>query len=174
MFERYRALLEKADAKFSEVEARYPAAFQCRKGCHACCLPGLSVSPLEAAHIQDYLAAHPDVAAQARHVEEADPHGGTRCAFLDGAGGCTIYPARPLICRTHGMPVKYLTAEGSMARDVCGLNFTTQPVTTLPDQDVLHLDTINTILALLNEHFAPGQGGERVPLTPSDMLSGRP
>lgn len=174
MFERYRALLEKADAKFSEVESRYPTSFQCRNGCHACCLPKLSVSPLEAAHIQDYLATHPEIAARARKVEEEDPHAGTRCAFLDGAGSCTIYPARPLICRTHGMPVKYKTEDGAVARDVCGLNFTDKPLASLPDQDVLHLDTINTILALLNEHAAPGQGGERVPLTPSGMLPDLP
>lgn len=173
MFETYRALLAKADAKFAEVEGRHPSAFQCRSGCHGCCLPGLSVSSLEAAHISAYLADHPDVARRAAAAEKDDPHHGKRCAFLDAAGACTIYEVRPLICRTHGMPVKYKTEDGALARDVCPLNFTSTPVASLPEQDVLHLDTVNTILALLNEQFAPGQGGARAPLTPSHMLPDR-
>lgn len=68
------------------------------------------------------------------------------------------------------MPVKYTTDDGDLMRDVCDLNFQGRPVASLPEQDVLHLDTLNTILALLNEHFSPGRGGERVRLTPSHVF----
>jgi Fe-S-cluster containining protein len=34
------------------------------------------------------------------------PAGAGRCAFLDDEGACSIYAARPVLCRTHGLALK--------------------------------------------------------------------
>lgn len=34
-----------------------------------------------------------------------------RCAFLGVDGACTVYDHRPVICRTHGLPLSYRVTE---------------------------------------------------------------
>ncbi|MFW5788732.1 MAG: hypothetical protein ACOCW3_02220, partial [Spirochaetota bacterium] len=34
-----------------------------------------------------------------------------RCAFLGRSGECTVYEGRPIICRTHGLPLGYRVYE---------------------------------------------------------------
>ena len=57
---------------------------------------------VEYLNIVDYVKAHFKPAARDRvlGVTEERP---TRCPFLTGAGGCSIYPVRPLVCRTYGV-----------------------------------------------------------------------
>ncbi|MFW6262268.1 MAG: hypothetical protein ACOC6J_11870, partial [Spirochaetota bacterium] len=59
-----------------------------------------------------------------------------RCAFLGRSGECTVYGGRPVICRTHGLPLAYRVYEYDLhGREVapehpqytdlwCDLNFT--------------------------------------------------
>jgi len=92
------------------------ARLRCQKGCCACCLDDLCVTPAEARVIQDNCA---DV------LQEA-PHNVGACAFLDAEGACRIYPYRPYICRTHGLPLRWIdedeNGEDIEERDVCELN----------------------------------------------------
>ena len=63
---------------------------------------------------------------------------------------CLLYPVRPVICRTHGLPVLVRTEEGAGV-DVCPLNFTEGQT---PDSRyILDLDQLNTTLASINELF---------------------
>lgn len=167
----YRALLAKVDELFTQVQSRHPGEFSCRLGCHSCCKPGLTVNALEAENIRQNLT--PAITEKMRSLDAADPFQGMRCSFLEAEGGCGIYGFRPLVCRSHGLPIQFkdiAEAEGEEAvfRDVCYLNFRAQDIANLPDQDVLNLDTLNTILALLNRQ---GGGGEkRTELTISSIL----
>lgn len=149
----YRALLEKVDRLFAEIRGRHPAEFSCRLNCHSCCKPGLTVNSLEAKNIREGLS--PALAAKMRALEATDAYQGLRCTFLEADGACGIYSLRPLVCRSHGLPLQFKDigeAEGEEAifRDVCYLNFQNFEIANLPDQDVLNLDTLNTILAMLN------------------------
>jgi hypothetical protein len=81
-----------------------------------------------------------EAAVIARHhaelLREAMPHAEGACAFLDEAGACRIYAHRPYVCRTQGLPLRWLEseprepAEGDAAgepehvevRDICPLN----------------------------------------------------
>ncbi len=61
------------------------------------------------------------------------------CAFLDAEGGCRIYAERPYVCRTQGLPLRWLEPQGDLTvelRDICPLN----------DQD-LELDPIESLNA---------------------------
>jgi Fe-S-cluster containining protein len=172
---RYRDLSSRVDEKFAEIVSRYPADFRCGAGCHSCCKPGLSVGPLEAAAVREFLAARPEVAEAALAVEEADPFRGKRCSFLAAGGRCGIYEARPLVCRSHGAPLQYKESAGEDAprlRDVCPLNFTAEGISGLPADAVLNLDTINTLLAVLSRQ-AFGKDATRTALAPLAILGGK-
>ncbi len=57
---------------------------------------------IEYLNIVDYVRAHfePEARDRVLDVTEERP---TRCPFLTGEGGCSIYPVRPLVCRTYGV-----------------------------------------------------------------------
>lgn len=167
----YRALLAKVDSLFADIQGRHPGEFSCRLGCHSCCKPGLTVNSLEAENIRQGLSE--ELAEKLRQLEAQDAFQGLRCSFLEADGACGIYSLRPLVCRSHGLPLQFKDlgeAEGEEAifRDVCYLNFQHQDISNLPDQDVLNLDTLNTILAMLNR--MAGGGEKRAELTISGIL----
>ncbi|MGZ3809289.1 MAG: YkgJ family cysteine cluster protein, partial [Bacteriovorax sp.] len=62
------------------------------------------------------------------------------CAFLYD-DRCTIYEARPVICRTQGAPL-FLQEENVL--DYCPLNFKEGDP---PKEDWLNLDRLNTLLS---------------------------
>jgi uncharacterized protein len=89
----------------------------CRAGCTGCCTDGLTVFEVEAAVIA---AGHADLLANGTPGPEG------ACAFLDASGGCRVYASRPYVCRTQGLPLRWLEedeqGEPVEARDVCPLN----------------------------------------------------
>lgn len=96
---------------------------QCRKGCCSCCEDGLTVFSIEADLLR---AMYPKLLQQ----EEAAPPG--QCAFLDGSGGCRVYEHRPYVCRTQGLPLRWVEEEGEDEwveyRDICPLNEAGEPI----------------------------------------------
>ena len=164
MIARYRELVAKVDAAFNAIQAQHTHAMKCGRGCAACCKPKLTVCAVERAAIRDYLVAQPDTAAAVSANAAADPHRGKACAMLDSSGSCLIYPVRPLVCRSHGAPLSYKPTKGLEQRDVCPLNFTDGDLASLPPNDFINLDTLNTLLALINKAFAPAASLARFPL----------
>lgn len=75
-----------------------------------------------------------------------------RCPLLDAEARCVVYSARPIICRSHGVPVR--TGE---RRDVCPLNFKDAPLETIDDDCVLDLEHTNAILSVIDQLMTPGQ-----------------
>jgi len=109
-------LHQEVDAAVQPVASRLEADLVCARGCSGCCQDDLTVFTLEAALIRDRC---PDVLA-------AGPAPVGACAFLDPDGACRIYPHRPYVCRTQGLPLRWLEpgpADGETERrDVCPLN----------------------------------------------------
>jgi Fe-S-cluster containining protein len=172
----YRGLLRKVDDFFERVRGAHPGSFSCRLGCHSCCRPGLSVGAAEAENIREGLRADPEREASLRALASADPHRGLRCSFLGEGGACGIYELRPLVCRSHGLPLEFKdfaeeSGEEAVFRDACPLNFIGQDLASLPNEDVLNLDTLNTILATLNRLVDPA--GRRIPLELEALLGSR-
>ncbi|GHV44670.1 hypothetical protein FACS189492_1350 [Clostridia bacterium] len=172
--EQYRELKVRLDAKFDEIRAAGPASFQCRRGCHSCCKPDLTVNALEKEEIARFLGERPALTHEVKKLEQDNPHAGKRCAFLSAEGECRIYEVRPLVCRSHGAPLQFrpLDAqdENVRARDVCPLNFTGENLAKLPVDRVINLDTLNTLLGLLAARAFPGDAS-RTPLRPSKISS---
>lgn len=156
-----------ASSFFNRVQEKYPEDMQCRKGCDLCCHVDLSVFGVEAEKILMWFNCLSDNERirlrglwKKRQLEGAS-YGGFKqlpCPFLyDGA--CTIYEARPLICRTHGVPLKRMEGERQEV-DCCSLNFENLP----PCEDWIDQDRLNTLLSLCHSqrqgHFKAKENSE--------------
>ncbi|MEL6348945.1 MAG: YkgJ family cysteine cluster protein [Myxococcota bacterium] len=109
------------DDAAATLTAHHHARMQCRRGCASCCVDDITVTIVEAALIQR------------RHealLQAEAPHPAGACAFLDDSGGCRIYDQRPYVCRTQGLPLRWieqaLAEDGEHEvfeyRDICPLN----------------------------------------------------
>lgn len=144
----YLRLLSRVDELCSIIAERFAASIVCRKGCDGCCRH-LTVFPVEAAALRR--AMH-DLAPEERAIvtaraREATPEG--HCPLLSD-GACLLYKARPVICRTQGMPLLIHDSE-SRRIDFCPLNF--RGIDSLPGNAVIDLETLNTLLAGVNQLF---------------------
>ena len=161
----YQTLCRFCDGLWLKVQARHAQQLSCRQGCADCCRLE-TVCALEAHLIASRLAAADG------SLPEPDPDGG--CVFLANQA-CQIYPVRPIICRTHGLPLRSaaLTANHT---DCCPLNFTSLDPAELAPELVLDLDRITDNLMRLNLAFClllgqPDLAEQRFAL--ADIRSGR-
>ena len=104
----------------------------CKRGCSDCCRDDLTVFEIEAVLIADRCG---------EFLVAAEPAAAGGCAFLDGNGACRIYPWRPYVCRTQGLPLRWLEeAESNVERrDICPLNDAVmiergEDLTTIPEE----------------------------------------
>ena len=162
----YRSLVARIEAHGARIHGNWTDQLACRSGCSGCCHRALTVFPVEAAAIRDHIARNglPKRVAPADSgppkvspltllgSEDARP-----CAFLDDLGHCRIYPARPLLCRSHGLPVA-IAQEDGVRGDCCPLNFQDLGLADLPSEDFLDLDTTNAVLAAVNLAYARTTG----------------
>jgi len=131
----------------------HAARLQCKQGCSACCADELTVFDVEAARIRRHHGAL--LAAGVPHAE-----GG--CAFLDPEGSCRIYADRPYVCRTQGLPLRWIddgqADEPTELRDICPLNETGEPIELLRVEDCWTLGPAEEELAMMQmETDTPAQ-----------------
>jgi Fe-S-cluster containining protein len=167
-----RELCAKVDAFFAEVARELPAptGITCHAGCDDCCRQRLSVTRIEAEAIADRIFA---MAPEGREALGAAVRRGADdvCAALVD-GRCAIYEVRPLICRTHGLPIRYVQGEDEMLRrrlpvvvDACPRNFTGHDLQSLPRGVFLDQATLSTVLGALDAaNGAIRERGKRVDL----------
>jgi Fe-S-cluster containining protein len=141
---RLTVVYEDVDRRAGELHALHAARTQCRRGCSACCEDDLTVFEVEAARIRE---RHGDLLA------EGVPHAEGACAFLDGEGACRIYADRPYVCRTQGLPLRWLD-EGDAGeivelRDICPLNEAGRPIEELDADDCWTIGPVEETLARL-------------------------
>jgi hypothetical protein len=111
-----------------------------------CCHDRLTVTTVEADAIRAHVAAMSPAARAALASQMRDD----RCAALDDAGRCQIYDARPLVCRSHGVPIR-TTAPGHLpVITSCSLNFTARGPAAADPDCVLDQATLSTILLALS------------------------
>lgn len=167
-YENYSQLLGKVDETFAGIVSRHKDRFSCAAGCFSCCRDGLTVSTVEASYIRDWLSKNDDVAVRISNLSEMMGRHNF-CKFLSKDGLCSIYPVRPIICRSHGAPVSWKESDKAEkgpeeVRDVCPLNFKDIDIKNLEAQDVISLDKLNTLLSLINRHFTQSDDGKRTAL----------
>lgn len=160
----YRSLLAKVDDLCRGISERLGEAITCHSGCSSCCL-AISVFPVEAVAMIE--AADRLSAEQRQQLKEhlaAWREGDERCPLLKDER-CLLYEARPIICRTHGLPILFI--EGEERRiDVCPKNC--QGIDHLPGEAVVDLERLNTLLAAVNALYLREFGirlPERIPIS---------
>ena len=147
----YRQLIAKVDAHVAGVVAACADQLACKPGCSSCCRH-LTVTAVEAFALAGALRERPSGEVERLRALAAAAAGDMDCPLLAG-GLCQLYAARPLICRTHGLPL-LVEDEAGQRVDFCPLNFTAAE--SLPSSLVLDLEKLNTLLALVNRRFLEG------------------
>ncbi len=143
----YRQLVAKVDGLCSFIEQEFAASIACRPGCDRCCRH-LTLFPVEAWALAKAATALPE-ATRSRIRQRAQAGTDLSCPLIE-EGRCLLYANRPIICRTHGLPL--LMTEGCNQRiDFCPDNF--KDLDSLPGKAVIRLDLLNEALAAINGHF---------------------
>jgi uncharacterized protein len=169
----YPQFLQHINDLSERLHARYAQHLVCRAGCSGCCHHHLSVFKVEADAIAEAVAALPDeirqrVTQQAKQITADERQ---VCPLLVD-DRCAIYAARPVICRTQGLPLLLEAENGEPEVDFCPLNFTAANATDdLTEDKLVPLNQINLQLAMLNlqhcraQDISDEQSGERIKMS---------
>ncbi len=172
--EKYLGLRTDVSERAARLFDRYDEHLRCRRGCYYCC-DEITVLPIELEALRLWTAEN---GMPARERLGGPPPGPRRrCAFLGRSGECTVYGGRPIICRTHGLPLAYRVYEYDLhGREVapehpqytdlwCDLNFTTlgdEGASRFFDQEGrINMDEINRGIEELNAAFLDSEAGSR-------------
>lgn len=157
-----RALRHKVDHHAAQVMAAHPQRFACRAGCAGCCHSERRVFDVELAALRGAVdALAPEVRAQLRAGDEG------RCSLLLPEGRCAVYTERPILCRSHGLPLRI-----EQQLDVCPLNFVGEDLSALPPEQLLSVDAVTTVLVVVNQLYCQETGGEAGRRTAVGVLVG--
>lgn len=139
------------DEQASTIAGKLGERLKCKKGCADCCTDDLTVLEVEAANIR---ARYPTLLANGM------PHPPGGCAFLDDLRACRIYPARPYICRTQGLPLRYFEEDENEdiveTRDICPINGEGPDLHSLSDGAMWLIGPTEQILLDLQDAAARG------------------
>ena len=144
--QQYRQLRDAIDQKATALKKVHSMHMECAKGCCGCCM-NLSVWPVEFYSIVEEMKCFEWDKPQFNEV--------AACGYLKD-GLCSIYPFRPIICRTHGLPLVYWHDEtdppgyGVM---FCEKNFQGEDEIDFAPENTLNMDEVNEKLARLNIAF---------------------
>lgn len=141
------------DEAVAPLLRRHARRLRCAIGCHECCLDGLTVFEVEAGLIRRHHGELLDTGIPA-------PEGG--CAFLDADGACRIYEHRPYVCRTQGLPLRWIgeTEDGHLVewRDICLLNENeAEPLESLDETECWLLGPVEEKLLGLQDRLDGGE-----------------
>ena len=147
----YTALVDRIDTHTARVAAMFKEDMACRKGCDECCR-FLSLFPVEALALgRAFEQLAPKNQEKIKRLINApapgEPDG--KCPLLIDSI-CQLYPARPIICRTHGFPI-YMEKDGEAWVDFCPKNFKDR--SSFTKEALLSLDQLNATLTAVNAHF---------------------
>jgi len=141
----YYKLRKKIDSLCEMLEKVHDRHLNCKKGCDLCCM-AISVFPVELYAIKAEL----DPGAISGLPIPKDQ---VQCRFLVDHS-CTVYESRPVICRTHGLPLVYMGMESDEYElSLCELNFTEFDFLDFEEENTYPMDRINSQLYQINKNF---------------------
>jgi Fe-S-cluster containining protein len=120
---------------------------ECKAGCDLCCMD-YGILPVEFFAILDELKA----SKFQKELLKETPEDKNSCIFLQ-KHICTIYKSRPVICRTHGLPLLFTNEDGEWQLSACELNFTQFNFEKFTLDNTYPQDKYNSKLFLLNRDF---------------------
>ena len=163
----YRELTARVDVTCGEFFALHAQRIACRKGCSECCTD-IAILPVEWHALSLFI--------RDAGVTVGSPRSRSVCPFLV-KDACSVYPARPIICRTHGLPLVFqVETYGADGRRVespdpeerltwCDLNFRGIDEEDLDEvfsrDAVIDMSEIDRLLETINEEFLASAEGAR-------------
>ena len=144
-FEKYKLLLRQINKHSASLEEVHRKHMKCKNGCSLCCID-FSVFPVEFYFILNELRNE-----DTKH-EKGENLNTEVCAFLRN-NSCTIYQQRPIMCRTHGLPLLYANDSGDYELSACELNFTDFDFEDFTMENTMPQDKYNSQLFVLNRDF---------------------
>ena len=104
IFDKYLIIRNEVDKFAGKLEKIHHKNINCKKGCDSCCMD-YSIFPVEFSFILNELKN------KGFRFEQTENQKENGCVFLKNHT-CTIYENRPVICRTHGLPLIYANDDG--------------------------------------------------------------
>lgn len=148
LLDNYNALVDRIDSLCRDIILASGDEIACKPGCDGCCRH-FSVFPVEAYNLARAVASlDPGVAGMIRD-RAGNLREGDGCPLLHG-GCCMLYEKRPIICRTHGLPILIRDGDGAKI-DFCPRNY--RNAESIKGHHLIDLDTLNNTLAALNGIF---------------------
>lgn len=152
------AFYREVDRATVQLARLHAGRLYCGPGCCLCCVDEITVFEIEARNIRKQ---YWDLFISGL------PHAPGKCAFLNELGRCRIYEQRPYVCRTQGLPIRWLEEDGAGKyldmRDICPLNEEGPPVEELPDNACWTIGYFEGRLAGLQQRLGNGRLS-RIPL----------
>lgn len=149
----YKELITEIDKLSTELGKLHSKYLQCKKGCDLCCMD-YDIFPVEFHAILNQLKKNKTFI---KPEKKAD---GNSCIFLKNHA-CTIYENRPVICRTHGLPLLYMNDTSEWELSNCELNFTEFDFDEFNTENTFPMDRFNSKLFVLNKKFVSEFGDEK-------------
>jgi len=174
----YRKLCVYCDSIWNSVIEAYPDEIACREGCGICC-ELRTVNQIEAYVIRSYIDNNKNfgddkcdddmnVDNDGIIVDTGDTNVNNGDEFIDNDNAdacpflrrqsCTIYPARPIICRTHGLILRSSEFPLSKQAASCPYNFPSIRPDDFPQELTADVDIITKNLVNLNLAFCMANG----------------
>ena len=144
-FKQYKQLRTEIDNLSSELENQHAKQMQCKKGCDKCCI-NYNIFPIEFYSILSDFKDNKLLPEISFNPKE------NVCIFLNNSV-CTIYHHRPIICRTHGLPLLFMNENSEWELSACDLNFTEFNFGEFTMDNTFPQDKYNSKLFMLNKMF---------------------
>lgn len=149
--DKYVDLVTEIDVKIEALNKTHKQHMQCKAGCAKCCLD-FDVFPIEFYAIKSKMESDNFQIPVKKPTEEFDEEPES-CLFLKD-DMCQIYQYRPIICRSHGLPLLSMNETGEFWElSHCDLNFETMEPDFFHDENSLVMDKFNSILFQTNISF---------------------
>jgi uncharacterized protein len=155
---KYLSLRDEADTLCLNLEKKHRKDIRCARGCCSCCMD-FCIFPVEFYSILK--------GTEGRDIRTNNEPSQGACPFLI-EGLCLIYESRPLICRTHGLPLLYM-GEDEWQMSWCELNFTGKDIPEFGESNTFPQDRFNSKLYMINKEFVNSLEGK--PYSDTDLLT---
>lgn len=144
--EGYFKLVDEINEKVANLSAQHKNKMKCKAGCAQCCL-NFDVFPVEFFSIKEKMKT------DRFEMPELQSNDEDTCVFLKD-NLCQIYPYRPIICRTHGLPLLSMNESAEFWElSHCELNFENVEPDFFHQDNSLIMDKFNSELFQQNLSF---------------------
>lgn len=144
-FKQYVTLRNEIEKHSKKLSVAHSKHMLCKKGCDMCCID-YSIFPIEFHFILN------DIKEKKLEFKNLNEVVNNVCIFLKNHV-CTLYEQRPIICRTHGLPLLYMNNNSEWELSACELNFTEYDFEKFTLANTLPQDKYNSKLFMLNKEF---------------------